>query len=249
MAKQPATPTLGGPRRAYEDVRDDFLGHPPKTQEQWLKYYVEIGKYVFDRWTAIASDHQPGAQIDETACEHRWNDCTEGEFKHNKTVAAQLIAAEAKRQGLKAIASAIDADGHQRRWLPWLGMTILEHVVGAIGFLIIAGLVALAIPSLLRLALEPVINATGFEGVAKKPQTEPTPAPIPAPTPSPIGAITGDGVPKLTNGHRRHRSLRPPPAVASGSGNPPAEARSLGDTAPFNLTVTTGGSANKPLGK
>ena len=129
----------GGARLSYEDVRDGFLKSPPKTAADELRYFTEIGMFVFYRWQSIASDHGEGEPIDEAAWDHRWNECTVGELKAIKSDAKKLVGDEMDRARaialLKAIGQRIEPLRSIARGCAWTFWRVWEHFIGAIGLL------------------------------------------------------------------------------------------------------------------
>ena len=116
-----------------------------------MLYFIEIGLFVFDRWQQIADDHADGAEIDESACDQRWDECTEqnlGEFKRR---ANEMVRAEVKRQ--RAIAfvqqwvAKLAPVSDIAKAANWVFMEAFRGFIGAIGILIFGLLFLYVAPS------------------------------------------------------------------------------------------------------
>jgi hypothetical protein len=129
-----------GKRIPYDVIRDRFLAKPPKTAEQDLLYFTEIGLFVFDRWQQIANDHNDGDTIDESACDHRWDECTEKDLREFKTRATDTVKAEIKRRRALAFVQSwmakFDSISGIAKVISWFLMEAVRGFVGAIGILI-----------------------------------------------------------------------------------------------------------------
>jgi len=137
--RRPLGGSENGGRLSYNDIRDQFLAELPKTAQEELEYFTRIGMFVFYRWQAIASDHAQGETIDEGACDHRWDECTEQNLTNIREDARELIGEEVGRQRAFAFVVAwfrrIEPIRAVSGKVEWVLMRIWEHFVGAIGLL------------------------------------------------------------------------------------------------------------------
>lgn len=116
-----------------------------------MRYFTEIGLFVFDRWQQIADDHADGDVIDEIACDHRWDECTEQDLHNFKRRSNDLVKSEVKRLRALAFAqywaSRLDSISSVAKGVNWFLMEAFRGFVGAIGILIFGLLFLYAAPS------------------------------------------------------------------------------------------------------
>ena len=152
----PASPAGPGNQRVpYAEIRDGFLGEYPKNATESLEYFTRIGMYVFRSWQAVAADHAKGAVIDEKACDHRWDECTDADLEAIGTAASALIKDEISRRRARAFVKQYWETSDNKAVLVWRGLGWLffkwwEAFVGAVGLVIIGGILIVAMPQLTR---------------------------------------------------------------------------------------------------
>ena len=107
--------------------------------------------FVFGRWQQIASDAGEGAP-DEHGSAARWDECTDRDIAEYKERTDRLIRGEVGRLRALAFAESVSAKldslASFAKAIAWIGRTILEHFVGAIGLLFFGLLIVWAFPHL-----------------------------------------------------------------------------------------------------
>jgi len=148
-----------------------------------VRYFTEIGLFVFDRWQQISADYEAGSDIDEIASDGRWDECTQQDLDRFKERAQTMLAEEAKRVGLlewsKAWGSSFAPLSAVLKAFGWIVMEALRGFVGAIGILIFGLIFLWLAPSVtkaFRAAIDdlaPIETRPGTETGQGLPRIEP----------------------------------------------------------------------------
>jgi len=138
----------------YHEIRDRFLARDPDDDADRLDLYVEIGRFVHDRWLAEELDREQGKPFDEHACWDRWDQCTEKHLRDLRTEASKLVEDELKKGRTLAFVGDWLA-----RWEPlrsassvvsWVWWEALRGFVGALGLLAFGLLIVWLMPNVAK---------------------------------------------------------------------------------------------------
>lgn len=138
----------------YLAVRDRFLSAVPTSSDGDVKFFMEIGRFVLDRWQAEELTRNSGAPLVESASDHLWSQCTEKHLRDLRTEVGityeQHIHVARMETISREILSKIDVLQAPARFLSWHISTAYQGFIGAIGLLIFGLLFVWIAPSITK---------------------------------------------------------------------------------------------------
>lgn len=165
MAAQSFGPELPSPNdhRAvpYPIVRDRFLSRIDEaTGATAAELYVEVGRFVVDRWTAEEHQRIPSQPLDEQVSWALWDECTEKDLRKLRAEGVEHLQLYAEEQPARAFG----------RWLKrkvrpvelmvsafgWIATEMFKGFVGGLGLVALGYLLVWAYPSTSKLLHEVV---------------------------------------------------------------------------------------------
>lgn len=212
----------------YSVARDRMLARFPKSDDDLIPYYADIGRYVLDRWQAEERDRPEGAPFDEAATDARWDEITEKQLRDLSTEVGVAYQEHIRHKRARAFVaqwySRISPVARICRAIAWLFMESFRGFLGAIGVLLFGYLLLSMYPSVVRSVrgvlddalpteTRPAREGPGFNTNHAEPVEAPTTnKPVARSRPRPI-APSNLPPPAETNGIAHQPDAHPLPAT------------------------------------
>jgi hypothetical protein len=152
-------------------ARDRFLTRFPKAEDDLIRYYADIGRYVLDRWQAEELERDEGRPLDEAKTDCRWDECSEKHLRDLSTEVGIAYQQHLRRARVAALVGTWWADFKPVhgaiKFLVWVISEGVRGFVGAVGILVIGLIILNMAPSIgkaVRSALDDAFPAETVQG-------------------------------------------------------------------------------------